>query len=411
MELDANGKFLFPSATYQQNCTLLCVDVAFIPFFRLFFAEMQERWRWSTREDWWRSYQVFAEMEEMLMSGCVQQLVEGQNRLYRLLDTALNGVVYTATTDPATQITTITPDQPVVPANTVGVAPGLRRQLLDMQGIINAGWFNIGGQPATLADVVNALRVGSDGQKQNILDTLGNILAAGANAASIFQLVESLFADTADTVGEGAVVVTLIASSMANAAMLGTMAAQIDRLVTSLDGGGLTGPADNVLLALRGITEAGETRNVIDAIAADTATVNDTLSVIADNTLNTADNAVAIAASVATIDGNISAIADNTSNTAANTSNMDSSIPAIATTLSNMDNNVFNIATNTLNTADNTGAIAASVANIDPNISAIAVSAAQIDGNIAYVSSNTGTTASDAALLVSLLTDVRTLLA
>lgn len=287
MELDANGKFLFPSATYQQNCTLLCIDVAFIPFFRLFFSEMQERWRWSTREDWWRSYQVFAEMEEMLMSGCVQQLVEGQNRLYRLLDTSFNGVVYTATLDPDTQITTITPDQPVVPAATVGVAPGLRRQLLDMQGIINAGWFGIGGQPATLADVVNSLRVGSAGQKQTVLDTLSSILATGASAASILSLVESLFADTVDALGEGAVLTTLIATSIANVGMLDSLSTQISRLITSLDGGAIPRPGDNVLLALRGITEASETRNVIDTLAGisdNTADVVSSLSTIETNT-------------------------------------------------------------------------------------------------------------------------------
>lgn len=266
MELDANGNYLFPITAYQaDNCTLLCVNTALIPFFRLFFADMQKRDRYATRDDWWHGYQAFAELEEMLMSGCVQQLIEGQNRLYRLLDTALNGVAYTATTDPATQITTITPDQPVVPATTVGVAPGLRRQLLDMQGTINAGWFGIGGEPATLADIVNALRVGSDGQKQNILDTLGNILAAGGNVAHIFTLVESLFADTADTMGEGAVVATLIASSMANIGILDTLSMQISRLVTSIDGGGIPRPGDNVLMALRGTTEASATRNVIDS--------------------------------------------------------------------------------------------------------------------------------------------------
>ena len=259
-ELDTNDKYKFPGTAYNAgNYTLLCVNTAFIPFFRLFFSEMQEVSKWSSRDDWWRSYQVFAEMEEMLMSGCIETLIEGQNRIYRLLDTALNGVEYTVVTDPVTQITTVTPDQPVVPAMGVGSAPGLRRQLLDMQGEINAGWFGIGGQPATLADVVNALRIGNDGQKQTILDTLNNILLAG-NAATIFQLVEDLLADTVDTIGEGAVVSTLIATSMAQAAIMGaqgaqidTLIAKIDRLVSSIDGGAEPQPTDNVLETLKSV--------------------------------------------------------------------------------------------------------------------------------------------------------------
>lgn len=303
-ELDTNDKYVFPYDAYNAgNYTVLCVNVAFIPFFRIFFAEMQERWRWSSREDWWRSYQVFAEMEETIMSGCLGELVEGQNRLYRLLDSALNGTAYTATIDPDTNITTVTPPQPVVPPNIVGIAPGLRRQLLDMQGIINAGWFNIGGQPATIADVVRSLRVGSDTQRQNIIQTLNDILSAGADAASIFAFVEDLFADTVNTLGEGAVVATLIASSMANAAMLGSMAGQIDRLIASLDGGGITGPDDNVLMALRGTDPATAERNVVDTLGnllqsnydaynntAVLPDMRDILGNVRDNTFTTASN-------------------------------------------------------------------------------------------------------------------------
>ena len=293
METDANGKYIFPGTAYNEdNYALISVNIALIPFFRVFFSTIQKRERYATREDWYRSYQAFAEIEEMLMSGSLQQLIEGQNRIYRLFDTSFNGVVYTATTDPDTQITTITPDQPVVPdATTVGVAPGLRRQLLDGQGIINAGWFGIGGQPATLADVVNSLRVGSAGQKQTILDTLRSLLATGASAASILSLIESLFADTVDGLGEGAILATLITTSIANVGMLDSLSTQISRLITSLDGGTIPAPGDNVLMALRGITEASETRNVIDSAGSTLTTIADNLAAIETNTATiTADN-------------------------------------------------------------------------------------------------------------------------
>lgn len=258
-ELDSNDKYIFPGTAYNAgNYTLLCVNTSFIPFFRIFFSEMQDISKWSTRDDWWRGYQVFAEMEEMLMGGCIQQLIDEQRRTYRLLDTSLNGVAYTATTDAGTGITTISPDIPVVPANVVGVAPGLRRQLLDMQGIINAGWFGIGGQPATIADVVNALRVGSSGKGTSLINTLASILSAGSDVAAIFNLVENLLGDTVTGIEEGAIVAVLIASTMAQASMAGSQAQQltdlitrVDRLITSLDGGATPAQAGNILTTLK----------------------------------------------------------------------------------------------------------------------------------------------------------------
>ncbi len=95
--LNRNGSYEFPSVAYNQDhYALVCVNIALIPFFRLFFAHMQERYSWKSRDDWLLGYQAFAEIEEMLMAGCLTDLVESNNRLYRLLDSALNGTVYTA---------------------------------------------------------------------------------------------------------------------------------------------------------------------------------------------------------------------------------------------------------------------------------------------------------------------------
>jgi hypothetical protein len=231
----------------------MCVPVAAIPFLRRFFDEIQQPSRWATREDWYRAYQVFAEMEAELMSGCLTELVEGQNRLYRLLDTALNGTVYSASGDfPPV----VTPAIPAAPPADVGAAPGLRRQLLDGQGVINPGWLGIGGQPATTADIVKALRIGAPAQRDRITTAL-QALQAASSGATIFGTVEDLFADVANEIGEGAVVATLIASSMAQAAMMGLQAGQLDdliaalnRVVASLDGGAETRPDSNVLAEL-----------------------------------------------------------------------------------------------------------------------------------------------------------------
>jgi hypothetical protein len=92
--------YVFPTDEYNENnLSLVTVPKAAIPFFRRLWEILQDRSTWYDRESWFRGYQVAAWLEEMLMTNAFTDLVEGQNRIYRLLDTALNGTEYTATPD------------------------------------------------------------------------------------------------------------------------------------------------------------------------------------------------------------------------------------------------------------------------------------------------------------------------
>jgi hypothetical protein len=231
---------------------------------------------WLSETDYEAGYNAFAEIQAAMANNCLIDLVESNNRLYRLLDSALNGTVYTVDGD------LVEPAIPAVPPSSTGAANALRAHVgrlhqlaenaatgaaysagsgidgspeLDyagswrarleaVQGEINAGWFGIGGQPATLADLVNALRIGSEGDTTRITDAISaiagdSLLAQGSQAANIFGTITNLVTDTAEVGAEGAILGTLIASSLANAAMAGVLAGQIDRLIAALDGGGL----------------------------------------------------------------------------------------------------------------------------------------------------------------------------
>jgi hypothetical protein len=337
---------------------MVCIPTALVPFFRIFFAQMQERGTWATREDWYKGYQAFVAIEEELM-GCtgLQVMIDEQRRLYRLLDSVFNGKLYTAVaggannggggnwggggggggpwggggggggswggTDTGTytpvpgsetsEFYFISPPLPPVPPDaTLNPPPapglrarverllkltdnmssgriyasdvqnpgeplptnnvGLRETITALQGVINAGWFGIGGDNATIADIVNALRIGSEPAKTSLLQTLQDILSAGSNIASIFGLVESLFADVAEETTEGAIVAVLIASTMASAAVAGQQQLATADLLTKLDLvlaalRGADAPADNILQALRGDEDASATRNVITVVS------------------------------------------------------------------------------------------------------------------------------------------------
>lgn len=253
--------YVFPTDKYNANdAVLLTVPKADIPFFRRLWQILQDRETWFNRESWFRGYQEAAWLEEMLMTNTLADLVEGQNRIYRLLDTVMNGTSYTAIPDPANPgdflVSPAIPPAPplAITPPALGQDPGLRRQLLDAQGIINAGWFGIGGKKATLADVVEALRIGSPSDAARI-DSALDALAAASNAATVFDVVRGLLTDTVDVGLEGATLGTLIAASIANAATQGILSSQLDRIIAALDGGGLAAPPDSVLERLRTVDQ------------------------------------------------------------------------------------------------------------------------------------------------------------
>lgn len=286
-------KYTFPT-TYGDETYLVPIDAALIPLISGSINKFQLSSVWETPEDYRQGYQAFAELQANLMAASLRDLVEGQNRLYRLLDTSLNGTQYTATGD------VISPDIPAVPPSSTGAANAMRAHIgrlhqlaenaatgaaygadsgidgsaaLDyagswrarleaVQGEINAGWFGIGGQPATLADLVSSLRIGSDGDTTRITDAISAIagdsaLAQSSQAANIFGTISNLVTDTAEVGAEGAILGTLIAASIATSGMLGVLAGQLDRLIAALDGGGLVpaapAPAGSVIGELESI--------------------------------------------------------------------------------------------------------------------------------------------------------------
>lgn len=164
-------------------------------------------------------------------------------RLVALSDNQATGRTYTDDTQ-----------NPAEPDLTDAIS--VRQTLRDMQGIINAGWFGIGGTRATVADVVNALRVGSDGQRDTINTALQDLLNAGGDVAQIIATVQGLFDDIVDNAGEGAILTTLLVSTLAAATANAQAASQLQRIIDSLDGGGLSAPATNVIERLTEIKDA-----------------------------------------------------------------------------------------------------------------------------------------------------------
>lgn len=236
-------KYTFP-ANYGERCVLVPIDAAMIPLVSGALNKFVQEYVWETYEDWELGYNAIAEIQLQMANNCLQELIDSNDRLYRLLDTAFNGTTYTAGEPP-------TPPIPVVPPASDGLLETVRK----LQGVLNPGWFGIGGQPATLADVVNALRIGSETDADKVLDAL-DVLSGASSSAVIFNTVRDLFSDVVGAAGEGAILATLIASTIGNAATQGILSGQLDRIIKALDGGGLVAPAGNILAELESIDDS-----------------------------------------------------------------------------------------------------------------------------------------------------------
>jgi hypothetical protein len=112
--------------------------MTFVPFLRRFFEDLQEERRWETREDWYKAYQVLAEMEAELMSGCLQELIESNRQIYRLLSTVYLGTEYTVT--PAETPLPALPADPTRPTITPAIPdapPATLPALLPLRALLN----------------------------------------------------------------------------------------------------------------------------------------------------------------------------------------------------------------------------------------------------------------------------------
>jgi hypothetical protein len=209
-------KYACPDLT-DAPAALLCVPIPLIPYVRRFVADMQQQHIWQSREDWFNAYQAFAQLEEELMAGCMQQLITEQQRLYRLWDTALNGTQYELIGD------IISPELPTVPPASASAPNALRAhvgriwQLGEnaVAGRTAGAGEGVDGAPAltddqTARDLLRRLTEGVDGNGNpapgdNLLVALRGLVeadgdrnvidASGGNLFELLDQVEQLLTD------------------------------------------------------------------------------------------------------------------------------------------------------------------------------------------------------------------------
>lgn len=125
----------FPANYAESRCVLVPLHLALVPFVAGALRELETRRPWQTDQDHEAAYNAVAEIEATMLNTCLEELVEGNKRLYRLLDGALYGRSYTvADEDPLT----IYPEIPLVP-NTEAELPGLVTRFQRIEHVIDNG--------------------------------------------------------------------------------------------------------------------------------------------------------------------------------------------------------------------------------------------------------------------------------
>jgi len=94
-------KLQFPADWNEQPCYVVAIPLPLIPFVGGLLKLLEQSGLWLTIDDYERAYTATVELEGCLMATCLTDLIEQQNALYRLVNTALFGATYTLEgTDP-----------------------------------------------------------------------------------------------------------------------------------------------------------------------------------------------------------------------------------------------------------------------------------------------------------------------
>lgn len=100
----------FPDDWQEQPCYVVAIPLPLIPYVGGLLKLLEQNGLWASTEDYERAYTATVQLERCLMATCLDDLLNKQDELYRMLNTALFGVTYaTVSTDPLVVTPAIAP--------------------------------------------------------------------------------------------------------------------------------------------------------------------------------------------------------------------------------------------------------------------------------------------------------------
>jgi hypothetical protein len=90
-------RYTFPTDYADRKCYLVPINASLIPFVAGALKHFEERRSWHSDAEHQIAYNAFLELEICMTRLCVDDLIESNDRLYRMIDTALYGTSYEVT--------------------------------------------------------------------------------------------------------------------------------------------------------------------------------------------------------------------------------------------------------------------------------------------------------------------------
>lgn len=113
----------FPDDWRDQPCFLVAIPRPLVPFVGGLLKIAENRGFWQSETDYINGYTAIIELEECLMTACLNELLERQDALYRLINTSVLGQPYT-----------VVSEDPLVV--TPAIAPSVDLTILDQDSLL-----------------------------------------------------------------------------------------------------------------------------------------------------------------------------------------------------------------------------------------------------------------------------------
>ncbi len=98
---------IFPDDWREEPCFIASIPRPLVPYVSGLLKILEQRGFWASEADYISGYTATIELEECLMTTCLDVLLQKQDDLYRLVNTTLRGQAYTVVTEDPLVVTPV----------------------------------------------------------------------------------------------------------------------------------------------------------------------------------------------------------------------------------------------------------------------------------------------------------------
>ena len=67
--------YIYPETPEQSSCAMLLVPMELVPIIGAHLSQLEKRQRWVSDDDWIKGYRAVVDLQDQLMSNCIDSLI------------------------------------------------------------------------------------------------------------------------------------------------------------------------------------------------------------------------------------------------------------------------------------------------------------------------------------------------